>query len=84
MLVDLQWSLYAWNFDRKTITVIDPVKMVEGRDVVMTKHKEVVHKLQKAMIVCKQQLFTLPIVHKKDWEEEFMVIEGAHVDRLVS
>jgi hypothetical protein len=62
-------SLYAWNFERRTITVIDPVKMVQGSDVVMRKHIEVVDKLHNAMILCKQQIFMFPTVHMMDWEK---------------
>jgi hypothetical protein len=43
--------------------------MVQGSDVVMRKHIEVVDKLHNAMILCKQQIFMFPTVHMMDWEK---------------
>jgi hypothetical protein len=79
--LDWTWSVYVWNFERRTIVVIDPVKMVGGCEVVMRKHVETVDKLHKAMRTCKDELFKDPKILMTDWHREFLSVEGAHGDR---
>jgi hypothetical protein len=75
------WSLYVWNFERRTIIVIDPVKMVSGSVVVMRKHEQTVDMLHKAMTSCKEKWFKDPGLLMIGWTKEFLAVEGAQGNR---
>ncbi|CAL4921030.1 unnamed protein product [Urochloa decumbens] len=79
-LVEADWSLYVWNFDRKTIVILDPVTMVSGSQAVMLKHNDIVDKMHEAMTTCKEVYFPYPNVPMQDWQREFISIDGAHCD----
>jgi hypothetical protein len=78
---DWTWSLYVWNFERRTIIVIDPVAMVGGCHMVMQKHAQIVDKLHQAMTTLKEKLFKFPVILMNDWHREFLTVEGAHGNR---
>lgn len=78
MCVDLDWSLYVWNFERRTVVVIDPVTMENGVEAVTNKHNGIVQKMHKGISLCKDQLFQHPQVDMIDWEIEYLTVEGAH------
>lgn len=79
--MDSGWSLYVWNFERKTVIVIDPVTMVEGSDAVMVKHKDVVHKLHQVMCACKVHFFKTPEASMLAWGTSYLSVQGSYVDR---
>ncbi|CAN6334679.1 unnamed protein product [Urochloa humidicola] len=78
VLVETDWSLYVWNFARRTIIVLDPVNMAYGSEAVMNKHTETIDKLHIAMSSCKEAFFPFPRVSMQDWARDFLIVEGAH------
>jgi hypothetical protein len=79
--IESKWSLYVWNFERRTIVVIDPVKMVGGTVAVQRKHEQNVDKLHIAITACKIKWFKYPCVLMVGWAKEFLSVEGAHGNR---
>jgi hypothetical protein len=81
MCIDWNWSLYVWTFERRTIIVIDPVKMIGGFKAVMHKHQQYVEKLHRGMSSCKEKLFKDPKIPMTDWAREFLSVDGAAGNR---
>jgi hypothetical protein len=61
--------------------VIDPVKMIKGRQAVMRKHKQCVEKLHRVMTSCKEEFFPQPRIGMTGWATDFLAVEGGAGNR---
>lgn len=68
--IDGYWSLYAWDFSSKRITIIDPV--AKTIDLLHVKHECMITRLHQAMLSCKNAFFGCCSIDDQNWDRKYL------------
>jgi len=68
--VGTQWSLYAWDFARKQVTIFDP--LISNIDRLKEKHKHAATKLHKYLLACKNEIFGNSLYLNIKWHLKYL------------
>lgn len=82
-MVQWDWCLYVWDFERKKLIVLDPVSMEKGHNFLVMKHSETAKLMHSAMKYCKDHFFPYSQENMDDWHQEYVDIKGANGNRKV-
>jgi hypothetical protein len=77
------WSIYAWDFQRNRILVLDPLDMNIEKKELDEKHKSSITLMNNAMCECRNMFFPEQTNGEEEWETEYVSIMGGSCDRYV-
>lgn len=80
-MVEWYWCLYAWDLERNTIVVLDPIEMNAGTNRLEEKHSNPVSSLHEAICECRKMFFPDTDDSQGVWQTEYVRVIGARCER---
>lgn len=73
--------MYAWDFERNKIAVLDPLDMNSEENILAEKHKRSVELMHHAMCECMKMFFPQALSNEGKWETEYVTVVGGNCRR---